>query len=61
MKNKYDIICFDVDSTLVACEGVDWLAEQKGVEKEVRFLTEQAMTGGVPMEEVLAKKIDILT
>ncbi len=60
MKNKYDIICFDVDSTLVACEGVDWLAEQKGVEKEVRFLTEQAMTGEVPMEEVFAKKIDIL-
>ena len=29
MKAKFDVICFDVDSTLVTCEGVDWLAKQR--------------------------------
>jgi phosphoserine phosphatase len=60
MKNKYDIICFDVDSTLVKCEGLDWLAEEKGVGEEVCHLTEQAMNGEVPMEEIFSKKLDIL-
>lgn len=57
---KFDVICFDVDSTLVACEGVDWLAEKKGVGQEVRQLTELAMSGNTPMEEVFRKKIDLL-
>jgi phosphoserine phosphatase len=57
---KFDVICFDVDSTLVQCEGVDWLADQKGVGGEVRHLTELAMSGDLPMEEVFSKKIDIL-
>lgn len=57
---KFDVICFDVDSTLVACEGVDWLADEKGVGREVRRLTELAMNGETPMEEVFRKKIDIL-
>ncbi|MEK7605935.1 MAG: HAD-IB family phosphatase [Patescibacteria group bacterium] len=60
MKAKFDVICFDVDSTLVTCEGVDWLAKQKGVGEQVKRLTELAMTGKVPMEEVFCQKIDIL-
>lgn len=57
---NYDVICFDVDSTLVTIEGVDWLAQQKGVGKQVQHLTQLAMDGEVPMQEVFGKKIDIL-
>lgn len=60
MKPNYEVICFDVDSTLVTCEGVDWLAEQKGVGEQVKKLTELAMTGQVPMEDVFCQKIDWL-
>lgn len=60
MKPNYEVICFDVDSTLVTCEGVDWLAEQKGLGEQVKKLTELAMTGQVPMEDVFCQKIEIL-
>jgi phosphoserine phosphatase len=56
----HDIICFDVDSTLVSCEGVDWLADQKGVGEQVRRLTQLSMDGVVLIDEVFQKKIDIL-
>lgn len=56
----HDIICFDVDSTLVTCEGVDWLAERKGVGREVSRLTQLSMDGTVSIDEVFEKKIDIL-
>lgn len=62
MDPKYhDIICFDVDSTLVTCEGVDWLADQKGVGDEVRELTQLSMDGTIPIDEIFEKKIDILS
>lgn len=56
----HDIICFDVDSTLVRCEGLDWLAQQKGVGQRVKELTELSMNGTILMEEVFTKKLDIL-
>ncbi len=57
---NYHAICFDVDSTLVTCEGLDWLAELKGVGEEVKSLTTKAMNGEVPMESVFGKKLDII-
>ncbi len=57
---NYDVVCFDVDSTLVTCEGIDWLAERKGVGEDVKNLTNQAMNGEVPMESVFSKKLDII-
>ncbi|CAN5177814.1 phosphoserine phosphatase [soil metagenome] len=60
MNTLYDIICFDVDSTLVECEGLDWLAEQKGVGKKVKKLTELSMNGEVPIEKVFGNKLDII-
>jgi len=56
----HDIICFDVDSTLVTCEGVDWLADQKGVGEQVRQFTQLSMEGVVLIDDVFQKKIDIL-
>lgn len=60
MNVNFSTICFDVDSTLVRCEGLDWLAEQKGVGEEVKNLTNQAMNGEVPMEAVFEEKLDII-
>lgn len=60
MNTYHDIIIFDVDSTLVTIEGLDWLAEQKGVGDSVKKLTQLSMEGAVPMEEVFAKKLSIL-
>jgi phosphoserine phosphatase len=56
----FEIIIFDLDSTLVAIEGLDWLAKQKGLEKKVVGLTRQAMEGEVRLEEVFTRKMGIL-
>jgi hypothetical protein len=37
-----DVVCFDVDSTLLTCEGIDELAEMAGVKDEVQKLTSGA-------------------
>lgn len=57
---NFDVICFDVDSTLVQCEGLDWLAGQKGVGTEVKELTDKSMNGEVPIQDVFGKKLDII-
>jgi phosphoserine phosphatase len=56
----FEIIIFDLDSTLVGIEGLDWLAKQKGLEKEVVGLTRQAMEGEVKLEEVFSRKMELL-
>src|SRR5688500_1106086 len=58
--NAYDIIFFDVDSTIVAVEGVDWLAERKGVYEEVARLTKLSMEGEVTIDAVFAQKLNLL-
>ena len=49
---------FDCDSTLVAIEGIDELAE--GVHDEVRALTDLAMDGRVPLEEVYGRRLALI-
>ncbi len=56
----YDHIVFDVESTLVAIEGMDFLAEKKGVGEEVAALTKDAMEGSMPFSESFRKRIEIL-
>lgn len=56
----FEIIIFDLDSTLVAIEGLDWLAKQKGKEEEICRLTCQAMEGEVRLEEVFTRKMRML-
>ena len=61
MKNKvFDLIIFDVDSTLVTVEGLDWLARLKGKEREVADLTKQSMNGLVRLEDVFEKKMNLI-
>ncbi len=56
------IIAFDCDSTLSSIEGVDELARLSGndVFLEVERLTNQAMDGEVPVEEVFGRRLALI-
>ncbi|HVG23844.1 MAG TPA: HAD-IB family phosphatase [Thermoanaerobaculia bacterium] len=54
---KYRFIFFDVDSTLVTIEGIDVLANGN---PEIVRLTEQAMNGEVPVDQVYARRLEII-
>ena len=56
--SHYRAVVFDCDSTLAALEGIDTLAA--GVRDQVRALTEAAMAGGVPLEEVYGRCLDLI-
>lgn len=60
MKIKHDIIIFDVDSTLVTIEGLDWLAGNLGVENKIKGITQEAMNGNLSMEKAMKVKMEIL-
>jgi phosphoserine phosphatase len=57
VRAKYRFVFFDVDSTLVTIEGIDVLA--KGNPEIVR-LTEAAMNGEVPLDEVYGRRLEII-
>lgn len=57
MKAKYRLVFFDVDSTLVSIEGIDVLGEGN---EEVARLTERAMNGEIPLEEVYARRLEMI-
>ncbi|MGJ8723454.1 MAG: HAD-IB family phosphatase [Roseibacillus sp.] len=58
--NKF--LFLDCDSTLCAIEGVDELAALRGseVEQKVIELTNQAMDGTVPIDEVFGRRLDLI-
>lgn len=57
MRARYRFVFFDVDSTLVTIEGIDVLAAGN---PEIVRLTEMAMNGEVPLDEVYAKRLEII-
>jgi phosphoserine phosphatase len=57
---KFGAVCFDCDSTLTRIEGIDELARRAGCEAEIGSLTEAAMNGTIPLEEVYAKRLDLV-
>lgn len=57
MTPKYRLVLFDVDSTLVTIEGVDVLARGN---PEIARMTEAAMNGAVPLDEVYARRLDAI-
>ena len=57
---KADAVCFDVDSTVIAEEGIDVLAEYLGKGEEVSALTKQAMEGGMKFQDALATRLSLL-
>ena len=57
MKSKYSFVFFDVDSTLVTIEGIDVLANGN---PEIVRLTNAAMNGEIPIDEVYGRRLDII-
>jgi phosphoserine phosphatase len=57
VKGRYRFVFFDVDSTLVTIEGVDELA---GGNPEIVRLTEAAMNGEIAIDEVYARRLEII-
>jgi phosphoserine phosphatase len=57
-----DCVCFDVDSTVSAEEGIDVLAASLGAEKgaAVKAFTNAAMGGAVPFEVSLRERLNIM-
>ena len=57
----FGTLVFDCDSTLSSIEGIDELCEIVGVAPAaVAELTTRAMAGELPLEEVYAKRLDLL-
>lgn len=57
----FGTLVFDCDSTLAAIEGVDELCSIVGVEPAaVAELTNRAMAGELPLEDVYAKRLELL-
>lgn len=56
------ILLIDCDSTLSAIEGVDELGRLRGpaVFRAVEDMTNAAMNGGTPLQEVFAKRLDMI-
>ncbi len=54
---KYRFVFFDVDSTLVSIEGIDVLA---GGNPEVAKLTDAAMNGEIPLDEVYGRRLEMI-
>jgi phosphoserine phosphatase len=59
---RFASVVFDVDSTLVAIEGIDWLADRRGpgVADAVRELTSDAMAGLVRLDEVYQRRLELI-
>jgi len=53
-------VIFDCDSTLVTIEGIDELARLKGMATRIAALTERAMNGEIPLEQVYAERLALL-
>lgn len=56
------LLCLDCDSTLSAIEGIDELARVRGPEVFARIeaMTNDAMNGRLPIEEVFGRRLDII-
>lgn len=55
-----EIVCFDCDSTLSQVEGIDELARRAGLFQAVSELTRQAMSGEIALEDVYAKRLELI-
>ena len=55
-----DAVCFDVDSTVIAEEGIDVLADFLGKGQQVAELTRKAMEGSTKFQDALRMRLDLL-
>jgi len=59
-RRRFDIVCFDCDSTLSRIEGIDELALRAGLEQDVAPLTAAAMAGTIPLDAVYAERLSMI-
>ena len=59
-KRKKKLLIADMDSTIIKEESLDELARQIGKEKEVRFITNEAMNGRIDFKKALIDRVAIL-
>ena len=57
---SFDIVCFDCDSTLSRVEGIDELAKEIGLGKEMAELTDAAMNGELPLEAIYERRLSLI-
>ena len=59
---RYRSVVLDVDSTVSAIEGIDWLAELRGpsVATEIAALTTAAMNNEVPLDAVYGRRLGLI-
>jgi phosphoserine phosphatase len=59
---RFRAVVLDVDSTLCAVEGIDWLAARRGPEvaAAIAWLTERAMDGAIPLEAVYGERLALI-
>lgn len=57
---SFEVICFDCDSTLSRVEGIDELARRNGLFEQVAALTDAAMNGDMPLEEVYGQRLELI-
>jgi phosphoserine phosphatase len=58
IRPRFDVVCFDCDSTLSQIEGIDELARLAGCEAEIAELTNAAMDGQIALDDIYAKRLD---
>lgn len=56
----YGTVFLDVDSCLTGIEGIDMLGEMHGKTDEIKRLTNLAMNGEVPLDEVFARRLNLI-
>ncbi|MDQ7091510.1 MAG: HAD-IB family phosphatase [Methylococcales bacterium] len=57
---NFKIICFDCDSTLSRIEGIDECAKAVNLGLEMAKLTNAAMNGELPLEDIYQKRLDLI-
>lgn len=57
---RSQVVCFDVDSTVIREEGIDELAKFCGKGQEVARLTREAMKGSMTFQEALRLRLNII-
>ena len=57
---KFAAVCFDCDGTLTRIEGIDELARRSGRDAEIAPLTAAAMDGTLSIEDVYARRLEIV-
>lgn len=57
---QHRVALFDCDSTLSAVEGIDVLADEPETRAAIADLTDQAMDGNVPLEEVYGRRLELI-